>query len=1538
VVEVMERRQMLSATLTTSQSLMVFNAVENSSASATETLTLTDTGNAALTLGSSAFSLAVDPSSSTNDTSLFTLLNASAAPATLAPGASFGLEIDYNATALVTNKAFLDIATNDSVNPTQQVSLHGIGTKGLGGSNQPSLATILQAYNIPIYVGEGYDDDNAATDSIYPNPPDASSQEVVMQRFVKAGTGPVTIDVLASFTASGFAKSYTLGTYTPGEPTTLNELFYTPSNENQTTYVQPQGSTSFDPGSNTFGFYFISNVQVQGRVGYSEDSLNTWDTTNPRKMRFFPMEEPDGTIVPNEYIMTSTEWNAPSGYDFTNIVAIVSNITAAPSAPTAPVLGLQNLNAEPGSTTMVFNRIQGQNPSIGDVVHDTGTLQVNNTGGSPLTIDSATLSDTTNWEITSPTSFPATVAAGGTLAITIKFIAQSEPSVPYNETNSNINGGGGGVYDANLVLTSNDPNNPTATVPLRGWWQEHSENDNEPGIQTIINLMEGWDTYVDSSATATTLPESSNTSGSVPTYYGEEVVSPYWQEADPSQKVTVQQIASYHTEGNTAKTSYYFQGSSGSLTTLFTTASDDGQTLFPLENGSSSLAINSFSTTGTFGFNVDGLFTQDSLNVNSSSGQGGGHHFRFYPIRNANGTLVPNDYIMAFDYATSAENYDFQDTMYVVTNIRPAVVVSGVSSPQSTGAPPAPTDIVALSSSGTNTITWAAPLYTNLAGYNIFRGSSSATGSYTQINTSLVTGTSYTDSSAPATGTSYYKVVAVDSNTGLHSLGDITSVTNTGTPTSGNGDPVAAAESATTSAATPVTINVAAAATDNANGTIVDSSVAITTAPANGQTSINTSTGTITYTPTAGFTGTDTFQYTISDTTGAVSAPATITIIVTSQPIGDPIAANLSFEVAENKSLDFNVSTAATDNSNATIVPTSVAITQAPSHGTATVDSLTGNILYTPNAGFTGTDTLIYTIGDSLQAVSSPATVTLKVSANAVLTGPVTQPVTTTVSTTGGQSLINVLSSATDSSGTLNAASVAISAEPLHGTATVNLSTGAIVYTPYSGYVGPDSLQYTVSDSQGLVSAPSTVTVNDGITINNSTAKSLTFTDASGSLVTLSLTGGGSALLSFTGSGSATTKTGPHGTGTVTLTGTGLGIDGISVTGTTIASTLTVSRKRASSTTLGNISVAGAIGKIVAPTTTLTGNINISGGISSIQSAAFTNATITIGSTGARPGGITVTTGDASGTTLTSALAIKSLKATQWLTSETYGSITAPSISSLVITGEFLSGITTTALTSPFSLGTVHIGGLAGGIAWSITGATSNIVIGSVTSNFTAAFSGPVNSITIKSGGFSGNISAGAINSLSITGDDSGKITAGSIKSARVVGYLNGASITLTNGVAPRATSLGKLQVTGATDDSTILSDGSIGSISTSGIDASSIEAGIASGVTLPSSAGSFTAAATLSSFSITGRGNTFTNTDIAAQTIGSLNLGTITTANKAVPFGIAGGTIGSLSAALNIGGTLRMNKTVLETSTSISTYLTYNALSLGDFVIRPGL
>jgi hypothetical protein len=190
-------------------------------------------------------------------------------------------------------------------------------------------------------------------------------------------------------------------------------------------------------------------------------------------------------------------------------------------------------------------------------------------------------------------------------------------------------------------------------------------------------------------------------------------------------------------------------------------------------------------------------------------------------------------------------------------------------------------------------------------------------------------------------------------------------------------------------------------------------------------------------------------------------------------PPAAPVANPDTATTAENQAVAINVLANDTDSSG-TINTASVAISTGAAHGTTSVNPTTGAVTYTPANGFVGTDTFKYTVADTIGDVSAPASVSVSVSAPLA---PVANPDTAT--TAENQAVaINVLANDTDSGGTINPASVAISTGAAHGTTSVNPTTGAVTYNPATDFVGPDTFKYTVSDVAGNVSAPANVTVN----------------------------------------------------------------------------------------------------------------------------------------------------------------------------------------------------------------------------------------------------------------------------------------------------------------------------------------------------------------------------------------------------------------------------------------------------------------------------
>ena len=129
----------------------------------------------------------------------------------------------------------------------------------------------------------------------------------------------------------------------------------------------------------------------------------------------------------------------------------------------------------------------------------------------------------------------------------------------------------------------------------------------------------------------------------------------------------------------------------------------------------------------------------------------------------------------------------------------------------------------------------------------------------------------------------------------------------------------------------------------------------------------------MTYTPNPGFSGEDTFEYTVQDNDGQPSNPAKVVIEVIADLI-PPVANDDKGSTPENTPIEIDVTTNDTDE-DGTIDPTTVVITTPPENGTVDVDPTTGKVTYTPNPGFSGQDTFEYTVQDNDEQPSNPAKV-----------------------------------------------------------------------------------------------------------------------------------------------------------------------------------------------------------------------------------------------------------------------------------------------------------------------------------------------------------------------------------------------------------------------------------------------------------------------------------------------------------------------------------------------------------------------------------
>lgn len=647
--------------LTPLRERVVFTA-GGATTSDTRSLTLVNTGNETIDVSGLAIS---GP-----DAAQFSLADDSAF--SLAPNAERALELTFTQGGVGPQQATLTVESSDSLAGTLEVPLGGLGVEGQGGNLEPSLQWIFDTYGLEINSGDA---DPSTTPLVDEATSSLVGDEVAAQRFLKADAGaPVSVEVLAAF---GVENDPVLefGYYTAGSAASRQQLFdiqQTPTLNAQRLApevdgpVDAGGRITFDPGAEAFGLYsyWPSNRFFDERTVYSEDRLNTFADAIPHQVRAYQLKDESGAVVDNAYVLATEEFT--QGFDYNDVVVILRNVTPDAAGGGVNDLQVSTTLGLPYSDRLILQQIENTTGSLcndvdpldpvcnpeqwADIVfRNTGTVSLRNLGDSALQLG-LSVADS-NLFVLPNGETSLTLPPGDSYDLTVEFAP-----VGLNDK---------GVYPSTLSIQAGEA---STDFLLTGIYMRRPEGGREVYLGGVINDAFGYPTELGTNAQGgltSSAPDSA--------LAGEEVRSAYWQAANPGRPVVATQIAAFHAccrQGDTFE--LFARGASSAFAGMRHQATD-GQSLYPRLQGGSGVASLEANASGAFEIRVAGYSTDPS------EGLGNGNlGVRLWPLRDAAGQLIANTYIVAQDFvengcgSSDMANCDYNDNLYVVSNIAPA--------------------------------------------------------------------------------------------------------------------------------------------------------------------------------------------------------------------------------------------------------------------------------------------------------------------------------------------------------------------------------------------------------------------------------------------------------------------------------------------------------------------------------------------------------------------------------------------------------------------------------------------------------------------------------------------------------------------------------------------------------------------------------------------------------------------------------------------------------------------------------------------------
>jgi hypothetical protein len=280
-----------------------------------------------------------------------------------------------------------------------------------------------------------------------------------------------------------------------------------------------------------------------------------------------------------------------------------------------------------------------------------------------------------------------------------------------------------------------------------------------------------------------------------------------------------------------------------------------------------------------------------------------------------------------------------------------------------------------------------------------------------------------------------------------------------------NDAPVAVDDARSTNEDTPLIMTVASLV---GNDTDVDAGTTLTITAVGGASngSVGLAGGSVTFTPTAGYSGPASFTYTVSDGSLTDAGQVNITVVAVNDP---PIAIDDGVVATEDTPLVFPADDLVANDTDVDGDDLTVTAVSNPTGGT--VGLAGGNITFTPTPNFSGAGLFTYTVSDG----TDTDTGTVSVVVNPVNDPPVA--VDDSATTAEDTPLVIAAATLVDNDTDVENDTLTVAAVTSGTGGTVALVAGNLTFTPSANFNGAASFTYTVDDGDDTDEGTVNVTV-----------------------------------------------------------------------------------------------------------------------------------------------------------------------------------------------------------------------------------------------------------------------------------------------------------------------------------------------------------------------------------------------------------------------------------------------------------------------------